>query len=218
MLKKFMLVAVAAAAVAASVGVGTASAAAPAVLGGGSGIIVGNSAECTLTTIGNDAAGRLVGITAGHCGGAGATIAAEANTDAGVVGRIAFSNPEYDYAVIEFDRAKVVPVNHIGNVTITRVGPPTSFPNIVCKEGRTTGNTCGIAYGDVLQSQETWSQLCVVEGDSGSPVVVGTTLVGMVNAYLGVACFGPEVGTNIDAILRHINAGNAVGTGFSPIP
>ena len=63
MLKKFMLVAVAAAAVAASFGVGTASAAAPAVLGGGSGIIVNNAAECTLTTIGNDAAGRLVGMT-----------------------------------------------------------------------------------------------------------------------------------------------------------
>nr|WP_296779557.1 serine protease [Rhodococcus sp. (in: high G+C Gram-positive bacteria)] len=218
MLKKFMLVAVAAAAVAASFGVGTASAAAPAVLGGGSGIIVNNASECTLTTIGNDAAGRLVGITAGHCGGAGATIVPEANTDAGVVGTIAFSNPEYDYAVIEFDRAKVIPVNHIGNVTITQVGPPASFPNIVCKEGRTTGNTCGIAYGDVLQSQETWSQLCVVEGDSGSPVVVGTTLVGMVNAYLGIACFGPQVGTNMDAILRHINAGNAVGTGFAPIP
>ncbi|SNT49518.1 peptidase S1 family protein [Rhodococcoides kyotonense] len=218
MLKKFMLVVVAAAAVAASVGVGTASAAAPAVLGGGSGIIVDSAAECTLTTIGNDGAGRLVGLTAGHCGNAGATIIPEYDPDAGVVGRIAFSNPEYDFAVIEFDRAKVIPVNHVGNVTITQVGPPALFPNIVCKEGRTTGNTCGIAYGDILQSQETWSQLCVVEGDSGSPVVVGTTLVGMVNAYLGVACFGPQVGTNIDAILRQINAGNAVGAGFTPIP
>ncbi|MCC8927959.1 serine protease [Rhodococcus sp. BGS-1C] len=217
MLKKFMTVVVAAAAVAASFGVGTASAAAPAVLGGGSGIIVGNASECTLTTIGNDRAGRLIGITAGHCGGAGATIVPEYDPSAGVVGRIAFSNPEYDYAVIEFDRAKVIPVNRIGNVSITQLGPPALFPNIVCKEGRTTGNTCGVAYGDVLQSQETWSQLCVVEGDSGSPVVVGTTLVGMVNAYLGVACFGPQVGTNIDAILRHIDNGNAVGAGFTPI-
>lgn len=218
MFKKFMLVVVGAAAVVASVGVGTAQAAAPAVLGGGSGIIVGNAAECTLTTIGNDGAGRLVGITAGHCGNAGDSIVAEANTDAGQVGSIAFSNPEYDYAVIQFDRAKVVPVNHIGNVTITNVAPPASFPNLVCKEGRTTGNTCGVAYGDILQSQETWSQICVVEGDSGAPVVVGTSLVGMVNAYLGIACFGPEVGTNIDAILRHINSGGGVGTGFTPIP
>ena len=40
----------------------------PAVLGGGSGIIIDNQFECTLTTIGNDGAGRLVGLTAGHCG------------------------------------------------------------------------------------------------------------------------------------------------------
>ncbi|MFI8568263.1 serine protease [Rhodococcus sp. NPDC078407] len=218
MFKKIMLVVVGAAAIVASVGVGTASAVTPAALGGGSGIIVGGQAECTLTTIGNDRDGNLVGFTAGHCGQAGASIVPEYDTSLGEVGRIAFSNPEYDYALIQFDRAKVAPINRVGNVTISQVGPPTAFPNIVCKEGRTTGNTCGLAYGDILQSQETWAQLCVVEGDSGSPVVVGNTLVGMVNAYLGVACFGPEVGTNFDAILRNVDLGNGLGAGFVPAP
>ncbi|MDI9929227.1 serine protease [Rhodococcus sp. IEGM 1354] len=218
MFKKFMLVVVGAAAIVASVGVGTASAAAPAALGGGSGIIVGGQAECTLTTIGNDRNGNLVGFTAGHCGRAGDSIVPEYDTSLGEVGTIAFSNPEYDYALIQFQRDRVAPISRVGNVTISQVGPPTAFPNIVCKEGRTTGNTCGLAYGDILQSQETWAQLCVVEGDSGSPVVVGNTLVGMVNAYLGVACFGPEVGTNFDAILRNVDQGNGLGAGFVPAP
>ncbi len=60
-------------------------------------------------------------------------------------------------------------------------------------------------------------QLCVIEGDSGSPVVVGTTLVAMVNAYLGVACLGPELGTNMTAIIDNINATGGVGAGFRPI-
>ncbi|MGY2063763.1 serine protease, partial [Nocardia gipuzkoensis] len=63
----------------------------------------------------------------------------------------------------------------------------------------------------------TWSQMCVVEGDSGAPVVVGTTLVGMVNAYLAVACFGPEVGTNMDIITADMNARGDVGAGYRPI-
>ena len=33
---------------------------------------------CTLTTIGTDAAGELIGFTSAHCGGPGAQVAAEA--------------------------------------------------------------------------------------------------------------------------------------------
>jgi hypothetical protein len=189
----------------------------PPVIGGGSGIIIDNMYECTVTTVGHDAAGRLVGLTAGHCGDAGSQVWAEQARGAGVIGRFAYSNHDLDYAVIQFDPNKIVPVNHIGNVTITGVGAPAQFPMIVCKEGRTSGNTCGIAWGDIFQTDETWTQMCVVEGDSGAPVVVGTTLVGMVNAYLAVACFGPEVGTNMSAITADMNARGGVGAGFRPI-
>ncbi|MBJ7351534.1 MAG: serine protease, partial [Rhodococcus sp.] len=34
----------------------------------------------------------------------------------------------------------------------------------------------------------------------------------------GVACFGPEVGTNFDAILRNVDQGNGLGAGFVPAP
>jgi hypothetical protein len=189
----------------------------PPVIGGGSGIIIDNQFECTVTTIGHDAAGRLVGLTAGHCGEAGSQVWAEQGRAAGVIGHFVYSNHDLDYAVIEFDPRKVIPVNHVGNVTITGVGTPAQFPQIVCKEGRTTGNTCGIAWGDVFQTDETWTQMCVVEGDSGAPVVAGTTLVGMVNAYLAVACFGPEVGTNMNAIMSDINSRGGAGAGYRPI-
>ncbi|CAM2896391.1 peptidase S1 family protein [Skermania piniformis] len=208
--------AVAAAAGLGLVGPGSAGAA-PVPMGGGSGIVIDDRTECTLATIGNDNAGRLVGFTAGHCGEGGAQVVSEQNPDAGTIGRFAYSNPDLDYAVIEFDRAKVTPVNRIGNTTIARIGSPAQFPNIVCKQGRTTGNTCGLAYGDVFGSNvETWSQMCVVEGDSGAPVVVGDTLVSMVNAYLAVACVGPEVGTNMSTIMEAANRGG-VGAGFAPI-
>lgn len=198
-------------------GIGTAAAQAPAVLGGGSGILIGGEALCTLTSIGHDSGGRLVGLTAGHCGEPGQAIVSESRQDVGTVGRIAGKSRDLDYAVIDFDPAKVVPVNRIGSLTINSVGSPAEFPDVVCKQGLTTGNTCGVVWGDLLQSNETWTQLCVIEGDSGSPVVRGTTLVGMVNAYLGVACLGPELGTDIDTILADLNAHGGVGAGFRPI-
>ena len=51
----------------------------PPVVGGGSGIIIDNQFECTVTTVGYDGAGRLVGMTAGHCGDPGAQVYAEAD-------------------------------------------------------------------------------------------------------------------------------------------
>ncbi len=216
-MRKVAIVAAVLATCFAGFGIGTATAA-PAVLGGGSGLIINDEVECTLTTIGNDNGGRLVGLTAGHCGDGGAQIVAEHSPRGGVVGRIVYSNHDLDYAVIEFDRSKVTPVNRIGNVTITRLGLPARFPDIVCKEGRTTGNTCGITWGDIFGTNyETWTQMCVVEGDSGAPVVMGTTLVGMVNAYLAFPCVGPEVGTNVAAIFADVNFHNGVGAGFRPI-
>ncbi|WP_067649454.1 S1 family peptidase [Nocardia harenae] len=191
---------------------------APVPVGGGSGIVVGNTAQCTVTTIGYDAAGRLVGLTAGHCGDAGATVVAERDHDLGVVGRFVHSDPNLDYAVIQFDPAKVTPVNRVGNATITGIGAPAQFPAVVCKKGRTSGETCGVAWGDVLNTaQETWTQLCVLEGDSGAPVMVGSTLVGMVNAYLAIGCLGPEVGTTMAAIVADLDARGAVGAGFHPL-
>lgn len=190
----------------------------PAVIGGGSGIIIDAQFECTITTIGHDAANRLVGLTAGHCGNPGSRVVAEGAEWLGQIGQFVYSNHDLDYAVIQFDPGRVIPVNHVGHATITNLGLPARFPDIVCKEGRTTGSTCSWTWGDVFATNtETWTQLCVIEGDSGAPVVMGTTLVGMVNAYLAVACLGPEVGTNMTAIMNDLNGRHIAGSGFRPI-
>jgi hypothetical protein len=195
-----------------------AHAAGPAVIGGGSGIIIDAQYECTVTTIGHDSAGRLVGLTAGHCGDAGSRVLSEADPWIGQIGQFVYANHDLDYAVIQFDPAKVIPVRRVGDVTIDRLGGPAQFPQVVCKRGRTTATTCGVAWGDVFATGiETWTQLCVIEGDSGAPVVRGDTLVGMVNAYLTVACAGPEVGTDMSAIVRDLDAHHRIGAGYHPI-
>ncbi|MDL9935583.1 serine protease [Gordonia sp. ABSL1-1] len=188
-------------------------------IGGGSGILVlkgGNSAAaCTLTTIGKSATGKLIGITAGHCGKASQKVYSETFQDRGQIGTITYSAPDLDMAIIEFRPDKVVPLRSVRGLTIRTVDTrPIGFPTIACKQGRTTGSTCGIAWfseGDVHVSQ-----MCVIEGDSGSPVVVGDRLVGMVNAYYFLGCVGPETGTNIGPILKRIRSLDAY-KGYRPI-
>ncbi|WP_024796650.1 hypothetical protein [Tomitella biformata] len=220
MLRKFGRAGQAAAAIAAAAvvltGVATTANAAPekTQIGGGSGIILNGNTACSLTTIGHDDANRLVGITAGHCGEVGSPVAAEYTGGHDQIGTVAMVDHNLDIAVIEFDANRVQPVNRVGNVTITEVGPPANFPDIACKEGRTTGNTCGIVWGTDPNYAETWNQICVNGGDSGAPVVVGSRLVGMINAYIFVPCIGPAVGTTMDATLASINAHGGVGAGF----
>ncbi|MGY0500445.1 serine protease [Nocardia sp. FBN12] len=197
---------------------GSAQAQAPVTLGGGSGIVFDEGSTCTLTTIGYDGAGQLVGFTAAHCAAEGAGVSAEADPGAGPVGTVAFTNPDYDYAVITFDAGLVNPVNQVGATAITGVGLPAQFPAVACKEGRTTGQTCGLVYGDVFGGASwTLTQICVIVGDSGAPVVVGNTLVAIVNGYIAVPCLGPQVGANFTRILDDVNARGGVGVGFHPI-
>ncbi|MFF0544442.1 chymotrypsin family serine protease [Nocardia thailandica] len=197
---------------------GNAHAAAPVALGGGSGIVFGDGSICTLTTIGRDGQGRLVGFTAAHCNTEGATVSAEADPDAGVLGTLVSRDTSLDYAVIEFAPELVTPVNTVGATTITEVGRPAEFPAVACKQGRTTGQTCGLVYGDVFAT-DTWTltQICVLVGDSGGPVVVGTTLVALVNGYLSVPCLGPQVGIDFSRVLAEVDAGGGVGAGFRPV-
>jgi hypothetical protein len=188
-----------------SLGVSTATAAPPKTnLGGGSGLLFpegrGGFSACTLTAIGHDQDNALVGLTAGHCGDAGTPVLAESARSAGTLGQITYSDEVLDYAIIRFDAGKVNPVQRVGGVTIRglRTQAP-QFLELMCKEGRTTGNTCGVTW--FSDGFAHFSQICVVEGDSGSPVVVGDRLVGMVNAYYFFGCVGPETGTNIKPIL-----------------
>ena len=184
---------------------GKAEAAPKVAIGGGSGILVlkggNNAAACTVTAIGRSN-GRLVGLTAGHCGTPGQWIVKESAQGRGRIGRIvAKSNANLDAAIISFDSSKVRPVRSVRGTTIRRISTnPGGFPDTLCKQGRTTGRTCGVNW--LSDGAFHYSQMCVVEGDSGAPVVRGTSLVGMVNAYYFFACVGPETGTNIGPIMR----------------
>ena len=84
----------------------------------------------------------------------------------------------------------------------------------MCKKGRTTGTSCGVVWGSLPNGAQTWTQLCVLPGDSGAPVVAGSTVVGMVNANAAVECLGPEVGTTMAAVLGDIDARGGVGSGI----
>lgn len=71
---------------------------APVTLGGGSGLVVDGETLCTLTAIGTDNRGSLIGFTSAHCGGPGAVVAAEGAENAGVVGTMVAGNDGLDYA------------------------------------------------------------------------------------------------------------------------
>ncbi|WP_231387239.1 S1 family peptidase [Nocardia sp. BMG111209] len=216
-------------------GAGTAAADGPAVVGGGSGVFVeqlddpNSIGACTVTAVGFDADNRLVGLTAGHCGEVGARILAEESVHSGVIGVIANKSAGGDWGVIQFDPGRVAPTRQVAQSVINGVGAPPRVGDIACKNGRTTGYTCGLVW----ESNPVFfrSQVCANHGDSGAPVLLGDRLVGMVIGAADVdagpvsvelpMCEGagdlvhePEVATTISAVLADINAHGGVGAGF----
>lgn len=196
-------------------------------LGGGSGIVVNGEAFCTLTTIGHDSQGRLIGFTSAHCGGPGAVVSAEGATDAGVVGKMVAGNDLLDYAVIEFDPQKVTPTNTVNGFVIDGLGADPVFGEIACKLGRTTGYSCGVTWGPGQEPGTIVNQVCGQPGDSGAPVTVNNKLVGMIHgAYTEdlptcvvkfVPLHTPAVTMSFNTQLADITAKNRPGTGFVPI-
>jgi hypothetical protein len=197
-------------------------------LGGGAGIVVNGDTLCTLTTIGTDNKGALIGFTSAHCGGPGAVVAAEAAKDRGTLGTMVAGNDNLDYAVIQFDPAKVAPVANFGGFMINGIGPDPAFGEIACKQGRTTGNSCGVTWGPGQDPGTIVMQVCGQPGDSGGPVTVNNLLVGMLHGAFSEnlpACIikyiplhTPAVVQSFNAILADINVKNRPGAGFVPVP
>jgi hypothetical protein len=197
-------------------------------LGGGAGIVINGDTLCTLTTIGTDGKGELIGFTSAHCGGPGAHVAAEAAQNRGAVGTMVTGNDDLDYAVIQFDRAKVTPVADIGGFAINGIGPDPAFGQIACKQGRTTGNSCGVTWGPGQDPGTIVMQVCGQPGDSGGPVTVDNMLVGMIHGAFSenlpvcvvkyIPLHTPAVVVSINAVLADINSKNRPGAGFVPVP
>ena len=197
-------------------------------LGGGAGIVVNGDTLCTLTTIGTDRQGALIGFTSAHCGGPGAPVAAEAAKQRGQLGTMVAGNDGLDYAVIQFDPVRVLPVANFGGFIITGIGPDPAFGQIACKQGRTTGNSCGVTWGPGQDPGTIVMQVCGQPGDSGGPVTVNNQLVGMIHGAFSeklpvciikyIPLHTPAVVESINAILADINAKNRPGAGFVPVP
>jgi hypothetical protein len=197
-------------------------------LGGGAGIVVNGDTFCTLTTIGTDNKGELVGFTSAHCGSPGAQVAAEAAQGQGVVGTMVAGNDTLDYAVIRFDPDKVAPVANYDGFLINGIGPDPAFGQVACKQGRTTGNSCGVTWGPGQDPGTIVMQVCGQPGDSGAPVTVNNLLVGLLHGAFSenlpmcvikyIPLHTPAVVTSINAVLADVNRKNRPGAGFVPVP
>jgi hypothetical protein len=212
---------------AASVGAAAHAGADPVTLGGGSGIVVDEESYCTLTAIGRDSRGDLIGFTSAHCGGPGATVAAEGQESLGPVGEMVAGNDALDYAVIRFDPAKVTPTNNVNGFVIDGLGPDPTFGEIACKLGRTTGYSCGVTWGPGQDPGTIVNQVCGQPGDSGAPVTVNNKLVGMIHGAFTedlptcvikfIPLHTPAVTMSFNTQLADIVAKGRPGSGFVPI-
>jgi hypothetical protein len=199
----------------------------PVTLGGGSALVVNGETLCTLTSIGTDNRGNLIGFTSAHCGGPGAQVAAEGVEGSGVLGTMVAGNDALDYAVIQFDPQKVRPVNTIDGFRIDGLGPDPAFGEIACKLGRTTGQSCGVTWGPGEDPGTIVNQVCGQPGDSGAPVTVNNRLVGMIHGAFAedlptcitqyIPLHTPAVTMSINAVLGDITAKNRPGSGFVPV-
>ncbi len=187
-------------------------------LGGGAGIVVDGS-YCTLTTIGRDSNGELVGFTAAHCGGPGAQVVAEGSN--AVLGSVAAADDGLDYAVIKFDPAKVTAIANFDGFAINGIGLRPVPGQPACKQGAATGGQCDyVKYMGQITANlgSSWQP-----GDDGGPVSSDGLLIGMIrNGYMHphfvVPSLDPEIKfTFFSAILDDVNAKGGPGAGFTPV-
>ncbi|MBS9536221.1 serine protease [Mycobacterium sp. M1] len=199
-------------------------------LGGGAGILVGDN-HCTLTTVGHDNTGELVGFTSSHCGGPGAPVIAEGtDTTVGTVVAAKGVNGDLVYEVIKLDSAKVIPLANFSGFAINGIGPEPQYSQPACQQGAVTGFTCGTIGGRTGDPRVVnVDRLPFQSGDDGAPVTVDGFLVGMAsNGYMHRVFWAPSVVPfeeyprvkmiYFSAILDDVNASGGAGSGFTPIP
>jgi hypothetical protein len=169
---------------------------------------------CTMGVVGTDASGNKVGITAAHCVSQyedGDTVYLYATTAAAriPIGTIAHRDTAIDYVVIKFGDNVTLSSNGPG-ARVDGIGPANVQGRIACKDGQTSGVSCGFIYGQ--DANVYFSTGYALPGDSGGPLFVNNTKwVGLVHA---VYAKGFEY-TKSSTILNDIAAGsNSVGKGL----
>jgi hypothetical protein len=192
-------------------------------LGGGASILV-DGRFCTLNTIGHDKTGELVGFTAAHCGGPGATVIAEGAQNHGPLGAVATVGDGLDYSVIRFDPAKVSPTANFAGFPIDGIGPDPDMGEPACTLGAATGDQCSHIV-TVPGPGPGRSMLAPFQpGDDGRPVTSDGLLIGLVCD--GYTIPGDTLGNLpmpdtqlilFSAILNDANATGGPGAGFTPV-
>ena len=154
---------------------------------GGTPVLVGGTAGCTLTTAGDDAGGTPGAFTAAHCSDRiNAPVILRDDEAAGVIGTVVTRNEILDYSVIRLDPRVAVPVRQPG---VTGRGPAPEFGDVVCKDGASTGHTCGITWQ--RDGVKFWAHACAGHGDSGGPVTRDGRLVGLLSGGQMAPAAGP---------------------------
>lgn len=193
-----------------------------ALYGPGTPIYVGNNpgqeVMCTTTAAGYNDRGEKVALTAGHCGNVGDAVSSADAWRLGRTGTVAFVNPQLDYAVITLARNTEVTRSYNG-VTVNHLGgAPVKPGGQVCKFGVASGYTCGPTISDWGAVNQ--NHVCAMQGDSGAPLLVGDSVIAMVNGGLwrppfNVACHTPLQGpihaptgsVRLDAVLSDLPGG-----------
>ncbi|OBH14862.1 hypothetical protein [Mycolicibacter sinensis] len=206
-------------------------------LGGGAGITLNDDTLCTLTAMGHDSTGRLIGFTSAHCGAPGSPVIAEGAEERGTVGTVVAADDALGYAVIEFDPVKAKPIADYEGFGIYGIGPPDPEPTDLepaapapdnpeplspapaaathaCKLGLGTGLSCfDVGPDGVNTAAEQWWQ----PGDDGAPVTVDNLIVGMIRDGTVPTAPLDQPGSGIvlfKAILDDVNAKGGPGAGF----
>lgn len=199
---------------------GPAQASPTVVIGPGTGFVTTGAIDdltaCSFAAVGYDDAGRLVGLTAGHCVlSPGLPVTTVGNLAAGPVGTTVSGHWGPDYGVVELDPTKVVPVSSVGGVTVTSIGRAAPGQP-VCKSGVASGTTCGTVL-DVRGDTDVVTTTPTVWADSGGALVSGTTLVGIASHADSVPVLSPTVYASAAESLDRLNTRGGVGAGFRPI-
>ena len=212
-------------------------------LGGGAAILLHDDTLCTLTAMGHDRAGRLIGFTAANCGGPDSSVLVEGAEDHGAVGTVVAADQGLGYAVIEFDAAKVKPIGDYEGFGIFGIGPaepkpaapePASAEPVAepaapeesaaaaeapvtkraCKLGRGTGLNC---YDFGPEGVDTAGEEWWKPGDDGAPITMDNLLIGMVQDGSFPTAPLDQSGPGIvmfKAIIEDLNAKGGPGAGF----
>lgn len=189
------------------------------ILGSGAVLVVDGTNYCTLTTIGRDRVGDVVGFTGASCGGPGAAVAV-AGTDV-TVGTVVAANSNLRYAVIKFDAPDLIPVSDYAGIAINGIGPDPVSDSFVCKWGPATPGACYRIRRDGWPDVSMFGQF--EAGDVGAPVTMDGHLAGLVygGSIVLQGRYSPPIPitflTKFSAILADVNANGGPGSGFVPI-